>query len=183
MISYGLQIYGLESRLNAGAEDLAIGEVIVRSPEDLKAHMSAVQGEASNFGGFICVYNILTRLHQCIKREETMAEVTKHKKYLAILKRSEDEAITVYTFLVVVPRLFGDKRTTKSDISYLLTYVKWRDNSFQTGLGYDLDNMLDLVHCDIKLIIVDKYQRHLSLKALAKKMALSSIEFVSALFR
>ena len=41
--------------------------------------------------------------------------------------------------------------------------------------------MLDPVHQDIKLIIADQYQRHLSLKALAKYMALRSVEFVSAL--
>ena len=67
-----------------------------------------------------------------------MAEVMKHKKYLAILKMSEDEGIKIYTFLVVVPSLFGGKITTKSDIAYLQTYGKWRDKSLQTGLGYAL---------------------------------------------
>ena len=66
-----------------------------------------------------------------------MAEVMKHNKYLASLKMSEDEAITVYTFSVAVPSLFGGKRTTKSDIAYLPTYGKWIDNIFQTGLGYE----------------------------------------------
>ena len=56
-ISDCLRIDGLESRLNAGADELAVGEMIVRSPEDLKAHRVAVQGEASKFKGFICVYN------------------------------------------------------------------------------------------------------------------------------
>ena len=42
-----------------------------------------------------------------------MTEVTKQKKNLKILKMSEDEAITVYTFSVVVPSLFEGKRTTK----------------------------------------------------------------------
>ena len=93
--------------------------------------MVAVRGEASNFGGLVCVNNILTRINQCIKGEEKMSEVVKHKKYLARLKILEDESITVYTFLVVVP-----KRTTKSVIAYLHTYGKWRDNSLQTGLGY-----------------------------------------------
>ena len=61
-ISDCLRIDGLESRLNAGADELAVGEMIVRSPEDLKAHMVAVQGEASEFGGFVCVHNILTTM-------------------------------------------------------------------------------------------------------------------------
>ena len=136
-ISYFLRIDGLESRLNAGAGELSVGEVIVWSPEDLKAHMFAVQGEASDFVGFLCVYNILTKIHQRIKGEDKMSEVMKHKNNLEILKMSEDEAITVFTFLVVVPSLFGGKRANKSDIAYLPTYIKWRDNSLQTGLGYD----------------------------------------------
>ena len=81
----------------------------------------------------------------------------KHNKDLASLKMSEDEEITVYTFLVVVPSLFGGNRTTKSEISYLPTYGRWRDKSFQTGLGYGLEKMLDPVHRDIKLIIADQY--------------------------
>ena len=48
-ISYRLRIDGLDSRLNAGADKLVIGEVVVRSPEDLKAHMVEFQGEAINF--------------------------------------------------------------------------------------------------------------------------------------
>ena len=67
-----------------------------------------------------------------------MVEVMKHKKGLASPKMWEDEAITVYTFSVVVPNLFGRKKTTKSEIAYLPTYGKFRDNSLQTGLGCDL---------------------------------------------
>ena len=52
-------------------------------------------------------------MHQCIKGEETMAEVIKHQKSLASLKMLEDEAIIVYTFLVVVPSLFGGNRIIK----------------------------------------------------------------------
>ena len=40
--------------------------------------MVAVQGEESYFGGFVCVYNILMRIHQHIKVEEKMPEVMKH---------------------------------------------------------------------------------------------------------
>ena len=54
-ISYRLRIDGLDSRLNAGADELTIVQVIVRSTEDLKIHMVELQDEASNFGGFICV--------------------------------------------------------------------------------------------------------------------------------
>ena len=67
MISDKLRIDGLESRLNAVTDGISIGEVIVYSPEELKAHMIVVQGEASNFGGFVCVHKILTRIHQRIK--------------------------------------------------------------------------------------------------------------------
>ena len=54
-ISYRLRIDGLDSRLNAGADELTIVQVIVRSTEDLKIHMVELQDEASNFGGLICV--------------------------------------------------------------------------------------------------------------------------------
>ena len=81
-ISDRLHIDGLESRLNAGNDGLAIGEMIVHSTEDLKAHMVEVQGEAINLGVLFSVYNILTRIQQHIKGEETMAEVMKHNKVL-----------------------------------------------------------------------------------------------------
>ena len=110
--------------MNAGADELTIGEVILRSPEDLKAHMVEIQGEASDFGGLVCVLNIIMRKYQHIKGEETMVEVMKHKKELASLKISEDESITACSLLVVVPSIFGCKITTKSDITYLPTYGK-----------------------------------------------------------
>ena len=90
----------MESRLNAGADELAILEVIVCSPEDLKYHMVRVQGKARNFREFVCVYNIFTRIQKCTKREETMLEFMKHKKDLVSLKISKDEAITVYTWSI-----------------------------------------------------------------------------------
>ena len=108
--------------------------------------MVEIQGEASDFGVFVCVYNILTRIHQHIKGEEMMAEVMKHKKDLASLNIPEDEAITIYTLSVVVPSLFCVKITTKLDIAYLPTYEKWRDKSLQIGLVYDLEKMLDPIH-------------------------------------
>ena len=64
-----------------------------------------------------------------------MTELMKHKKDLRIPKISKDEAINVYTFLLVVPGMFGRKRTTKSDIAYLTTSGRWRDKSFQIDLG------------------------------------------------
>ena len=105
-MSYWLRIDRLESRLNAMADEFAVGRVILCSPEYPKAHMVEIQGEASNFGGFVCVYNILTRIHHCIKVEETMEEVMKQKKDLARLNIKEDESITVYPFSVVVLSLF-----------------------------------------------------------------------------
>ena len=51
----------------------------------------------------------------------------------------------------------------------------------QIGLGYELEKMLDTLHQYTKLIITNKYQHHLSLKALSKEMALRLIEFFSAL--
>ena len=97
-ISDCLRVGGFRSRLNAGADELAVGETIVRSHEDLKAHLVSFQGEASDFGGFVCVYNILTRINQLIKGEEKMVEVMKHRKDLERLNMLEDEAITVYIF-------------------------------------------------------------------------------------
>ena len=71
-----------------GSDEIAVGEVIARSPEYLKTHMVAVQDESSYFCGFVCVCNILTRMQKLIKGEEKMAEVMKHKKDLASLKMS-----------------------------------------------------------------------------------------------
>ena len=53
--------------MNAGADEIAIVKVIFRLPEYLKAHIVQLQGEASDFRGFVCIYNILTRTHQRIK--------------------------------------------------------------------------------------------------------------------
>ena len=50
-------------------------------------------------------------------------------------------------------------------------------------MGYDLDNILDPVHQDTKLVLAEKYQHHPSLKALDTERALRSIDFVSTLVR
>ena len=86
---------------------------------------------------------------------------------------SEDEAITIYTFVLVIPSLFGIKRITKSAIDYLPTHGKCRDKSLQAGLAYGLEKMLDPAHQHIKLIIVEKYYHRLSLKAMARKWSSS----------
>ena len=65
--------------MNEEADELTIGKVIVRSPEDLKSHTIAMQGEARDFGDFFCVHNIVNRIHQRIKGEENMAKIMKHK--------------------------------------------------------------------------------------------------------
>ena len=49
-----LCIDGIESRINAGADKMQVGEVIIRSPQYLKAHLVATNGEGGNFGGFVC---------------------------------------------------------------------------------------------------------------------------------
>ena len=110
-----------------------------------------------------------------------VAKVMKHKKDLASLKMLEDEAITFYAFSVVVSSIFEGKKKTNSYIAYLQIYVKWMDNTLQTGLGCDLEKMLDPIHWDIKLITTKQYQFHMSLKARAAEMALRSVEFVSYL--
>ena len=84
---------------------------------------------------FICPYNILTRIQQRLKGEETLAEVVKCKKYFVIINMSEDEAITVYTFYIFNPGLFWGKRSTKSDIRTFPDYAKCPNNSLQIGLG------------------------------------------------
>ena len=76
-ISDHLHINLSESRLNAGADELAIVEEIFRSPEYLKVHIVAFQGESSNCRGFVCVYKILKRIHQRINGEETVDEFMK----------------------------------------------------------------------------------------------------------
>ena len=94
---------------------------------------------------------------------------------------SEDEAITVYTFSIVAPGLFGGKRSTKSDIGPFPDYTKWRNKSLQTDLGYDIEKILYPVHQDTKMIITVQYNSYPPLRALATEMALKAIEFISAL--
>ena len=86
---------GLESRINAGADDLQVGDVIIRSTQYLKAHMVVTNCGGVDFGGLICPYKILTRIQKRLKVEENLAELVKHNKYLASLNISEDEARTV----------------------------------------------------------------------------------------
>ena len=59
--------------------------------------------------------------------------------------------------------------------------MKWRDRSFQKGLGYDLEKMLYPVHRDMMFLIADKYQRQPYLKSLATEMALGLVKYVSDL--
>ena len=96
---------------------------------------------------------------------------------------SEDESITAYTLSIVSPGLFGGKRSTKSDIGPLPDYAKWRNNYFQTGLGYDIEKILDPIHRDIKIIIAMKYQPSPPLRAMATEMALKTVKFISILVR
>ena len=152
-ISDRLRIDGLESCINAGIAELRVGEVIIWSPQYLKAHLVATNCEGMDFGSFVFPYNIPTRIQQKLKGEETLAEVVKHKKYSASLNMSEDETITVYTFSIFTPGLFGGKRSTKSYIVTLPNYTKWRNKYLQTGLGYDIEKMFDPVHQYIKIII------------------------------
>ena len=86
-----LFIDGLESLINDGADELRFCEFIIRSPQEIQAHLVATNCEGVDFGGFVWPYNILTRIQQRLKGEETFAELVKHKKDLAILNVSEDE--------------------------------------------------------------------------------------------
>ena len=89
-----LCIDGLDSRTNSGANELWVGEVIIRSPQYLKAHLLYTNCEGLNFVGLVCPYNILTRIQQRLEGEDTLTEVVKYKKELSSLKMFEDEAIT-----------------------------------------------------------------------------------------
>ena len=40
-----IRIDGLELRINSGADEIQVSEVIICSPQDLKAHMVATDGE------------------------------------------------------------------------------------------------------------------------------------------
>ena len=75
-----LYIDGLESCINTGDDEMRVGEVIILSTQDPKAHMVATGGEGVDFGGFVCPYNILTHIQQRLKGEETFTEVVKYKK-------------------------------------------------------------------------------------------------------
>ena len=117
---------------------MQVGEVIIRYPQYLKAHLVATNGEGLDFGGFVCLCNILTHIQQRLKGEETLLEVVKHKKYLVSFNISEDESITVYPLYIVAPGLLGGKHSTKSHIGPLTDFSMWRNKSFQTVLGYNI---------------------------------------------
>ena len=53
-----LHIDVLESRINASADEMQVGEVIIRSPQDLKAYLVATNCEGVDFGGFLCAPKI-----------------------------------------------------------------------------------------------------------------------------
>ena len=124
LIADRLCIDGLDSRINSGTDEMRVGEVIILSPQDLKAHMVATNCGGVYFIDFVCPYNILTCIQHRLKGEETLAEVVKHKKYFSSLKISEYEVIPVYTFSIVAPGLFGGKRFAKPDIRTLPDHTK-----------------------------------------------------------
>ena len=68
-----LRIDGLESRINTGADEMRVDEVIILSLQDLKAHMVATNCEGVGFGSFFYPYNILTRIQQILKGKNTFA--------------------------------------------------------------------------------------------------------------
>ena len=45
-----LHINGIESRINTGANDLQVDEVVIHSPQDLKTHLVATNGEGVDLG-------------------------------------------------------------------------------------------------------------------------------------
>ena len=125
-----LRINGVELRINVGADELQVGEVIICYPQYLKAYLVATDGEGMDFGGFVCPYNILNRIHKRLKGEETLAEIVNQKKDMESINMYKYEAIKVYTFSIVSTGLFGGKRSTKSYIGPLPDYIKWRNKSF-----------------------------------------------------
>ena len=54
-----LWINGLDSRINNGANELQVGEVIIQSLQDLKAYLVATCSERVDLGDFVFPYNIL----------------------------------------------------------------------------------------------------------------------------
>ena len=84
----------LESRINDGTDELLVGEVIIWSTQDLKAHLVGNKCEKGYFWGFVFPYNILTCIQYRLKGEETLEEGVKHKKQFSSLKISKYEAIT-----------------------------------------------------------------------------------------
>ena len=140
-------------------------------------------GEGVDFWEGFCPYNIPTCIQLWLKGEETLREQFKHKKYFTSLNTSEYEARTAYNFFIAYLPLFGGKRSTKSDIGPLPDYANWHHKSLKTGLGYNIEKMLDPVHHEIKIIISMEYQTYPLLRALATEMALEAVEFISALVR
>ena len=45
-----LRIDGLESRMNTGADEMQVSEVIIHSPQYLKTHLVATNSEGVDFG-------------------------------------------------------------------------------------------------------------------------------------
>ena len=54
LITDRLRIDVLYSRINVGADKIQFGEVIIRYPQDLKAHLIATEGKGVDFEGFVC---------------------------------------------------------------------------------------------------------------------------------
>ena len=117
-----LCIGGLESGINAGADDLRVGEGIIRSPLDLKTHLVATYCEGVDFGGFFYSYNILTCIQQILKGKDNLVELVKHKKYLSGLKMFDDEAMTLSTLYPLSPHVcFGVNAPPSQTLGLFLT--------------------------------------------------------------
>ena len=62
-------------------------------------------------------------------------------------------------------------------------YAKWCNKSLQTGIGYDIEKMLEPVDWYIKMIIAMQYQSYPPLRALATEIVSKAVEFISAIVR
>ena len=174
----------LESRLGHGDDKFDLGGGhFLQSAGDVRAYLMRLVAMDIDFGGFVDVYNIFTRLHQYINSENTLHDVFKAKKDIKGLDLSEDEALVVFSHTSVMPPLFGGKRSEKTEIGNLPTYAKWRTKSTQTGVAFDMEKYLSMVQGDVESIIREQYGHLQELSAIANRMLIKSIDFVSQFIR
>ena len=120
-----VHIENLESRFESGIHKLDLGNgTFLRSALDVRSFLTRIGAADVDFGGLVCPYNILIRIHKYIEGDGSLQDVFKSKKDIRGMNISEDEALTIYSHSSVLPPIFGGKKTEKSEIGTFPTCSK-----------------------------------------------------------